>query len=156
MYQLKHNGLIQPRYADSAMQCRGLHRITCVRDVSGKFFDRGVYWRVFSLFGWLSDHWVYCWVEPFVSLSLASWLPQPLKGWLIVASVAMFLKYQIEETEHMLSEKKYVITRDKALIEQFRLSEQHFQKLLAEASGVDLPPELEGLREPRCCGNRLG
>ena len=40
-------------------------------------------------------------------------------------------------------EKKYVITRDKALIEQFRLSEQHFQKLLAEAWGVDLPPKLQ-------------
>ena len=87
------------------------HRITCVRDISGRFFDRGVYWRCFSLFGWLSDHITYCWVEPFVSLSLASWLPQPLKGWLIVASIAMFLKYHIEEIEHMLSEKKYVITR---------------------------------------------
>lgn len=86
------------------------HRITCIREVSGYFFDRGIYWGCWSWFG-ISDHWVYCWIEPLCVLSLAAWLPQPLKGWLIVASVAMFLKYQIEELEHSLSEKKYVITR---------------------------------------------
>jgi len=87
------------------------NRITCIRDVSGRFFDRGIYWRCFSLFGWLSDYWTYCWVEPLFALSVAAWLPQPLKGWLIVASIAMFLKYQIEEIEHSLSERKHVITR---------------------------------------------
>lgn len=85
-------------------------RITCVREVSGLFFDRGMYRSCWTWLG-LSEHWIYCWIEPIFALSVAAWLPQPLKGWLIAAGVAMFVKYHIEELEHSLAEKKYVITR---------------------------------------------
>lgn len=57
------------------------------------------------------------------------------------------VNYGKDLTDAMLAqvrfEKKYVITRDQGLIEQFRLLERHFQKLLLEARAIDLPIELQ-------------
>jgi len=57
------------------------------------------------------------------------------------------VNYGKDLTDAMLAqvrfEKKYVITRDRGLAEQFRLSERHFQKLLSEERAIDLPDELQ-------------
>lgn len=57
------------------------------------------------------------------------------------------VSYRKDLTDAMLAqvrfEKKYVITRDKGLLEQFRLSEHHFQKLLLEVGAIDLPTEVQ-------------
>jgi len=44
-------------------------------------------------------------------------------------------------------EKKYVITRDKGLIEQFRLSQRDFQQFLEGAAALDIPREVEARLE---------
>jgi methyl-accepting chemotaxis protein len=57
------------------------------------------------------------------------------------------VNYGKDLTDAMLAqvrfETKYVITRDKGLTDQFRLSERHFQKLLSEERAIDLPNELQ-------------